>query len=116
MPLAIINRTPGCDVTLSMDSVIARQDGTLFEEADDELVAINLDNGAFYAMNAVASSIFKFIEEPRRAADIRDFLLETYDVDAAVCERQMLAVLEEMLAERLIVRQAGPGAAGTAAP
>lgn len=99
-----------------MDSVIARQDGTLFEEADDEMVAINLENGAFYAMNAVACSIFKFIEEPRRAADIRDFLLETYDVDAEVCERQMLAVLEEMLTERLIVVGAGPGIAGEVVP
>ncbi|MGX1097924.1 PqqD family peptide modification chaperone [Amorphus sp. MBR-141] len=101
---------------LSMDSVVARRDGTLFEEAGGELVAINLDNGAFYGMNAVACSIFKFIDATRRVAEIRDFLLETYEVDAAVCERQMLAVLEEMLAERLIVRDGGPGTAGPVAP
>jgi len=106
----------GSDVTLSIDSVVVRQDGTLFEEADGELVAINLDNGAFYGMNAVACSIFKFIEAPRRVAEIRDFLLETYDVDAAVCERQTLAVLAEMLSERLIERrdETAPAAAGSA--
>lgn len=96
-----------------MNSVVVRQAGTLFEEADNELVAINLDNGAFYGMNAVACSIFKYIDAPRRVADVRDFLLESYEVDAAVCERQMLAVLEEMLEERLIECQDGPPAAGT---
>jgi hypothetical protein len=105
----------GSDVTLSIDSVVIRRDGTLFEEADNELVAINLDNGAFYGMNPVACSIFKFIDTPRRVAEIRDFLLETYDVDAAVCERQTLAVLAEMLSERLIESrdEPAPSAAGS---
>ena len=106
----------GLGVTLSMNSIVLQRDGTLFEEADGELVAINLDNGAFYGMNAVACSIFKFIAAPRRVAEIRDFLLETYDVDAAVCERQTLAVLAEMLSERLIECRDAPSssAAGSA--
>lgn len=88
----------------------------MFEEADDELVAINLDNGAFYGMNTVAGSIFKFIDAPCRVADIRDFLLDSYDVAPDVCERQMLAVLHDMLAERLIDCQDAPAATGPAIP
>lgn len=86
----------------TLNTLVVKCDDTLWDEVDDEMVAMNLDNGAFYGLSPVATVIMKYIEEPRRVRAIRDHLLTQYEVDAEACETQLLALLDKLAAEQLI--------------
>eukprot|EP01013_Petalomonas_cantuscygni_P027266 TRINITY_DN50077_c0_g1_i1.p2 TRINITY_DN50077_c0_g1~~TRINITY_DN50077_c0_g1_i1.p2 ORF type:complete len:104 (-),score=21.19 TRINITY_DN50077_c0_g1_i1:218-529(-) len=91
----------------NLDTLVVKCHDTLCDQVDDEIVAMNIDNGAFYGLNVVGTEIIKFIDQPRRVREIRDHLLMRYAVDAETCERQLLSLLDELLAENLIECESG---------
>ena len=87
---------------LSIDSIVVRVDRTMDAEVDDEIVALNLDTGASYGMNAVGARIWKIIAKPTRVAEVCAGLVAEYDVDPPTCERQVLDLLGQLQAESLL--------------
>jgi hypothetical protein len=76
---------------------------------DGEAVILNLNSGIYYTLNAVGASIWNLIQEPRTVNDIRNAILAEYEVESAQCERDLVALLQQLEAEGLIeVRHAAP--------
>jgi hypothetical protein len=46
--------------------------------------------------------VWKLIEQPRRVDEIRDALLDEYDVEPGLCESDLLALLSRLLEQGLI--------------
>jgi hypothetical protein len=88
---------------LSSASVVLRSSGIIDAEIDDEVVALSIDKGVCYGLNRVGSQVWALIAAPTRIADICARLVTKYEVEPAVCERQVLDLLEELRAEGLIV-------------
>lgn len=88
---------------LSPGSLIARGDGLIEAEIDQEVVALNIELGTCYCLNRVGSRIWNLLMVPTRIGDLCATLLTEYSVDPPVCERQVLDLLEELRAEGLIV-------------
>jgi hypothetical protein len=88
--------------TLNVDSTVTRAAGFVEAEADGEVVALNIDTGTCYGLNKIGSRIWILIGEPARIGDLCAKLTSEYDVDSATCERQVLELLTELLAEGLI--------------
>jgi hypothetical protein len=84
------------------DTVVACRDGLIESEIDDEILALSIEQGVCYGMNRVGSRIWDLMAKPVRICDLCAALLATYRVDANVCERQVLDLLEELRAEGLI--------------
>jgi hypothetical protein len=76
----------------------------------DEAVILHLKSGVYYGLDGVGARIWALIQEPRVVNDVRDVLLDEYDVDPERCESELLAFLEELAAQALIEVQSGPGA------
>lgn len=91
----------------TLDTLVVKCHDTLCDQVDDEIVVMNVDNGAFYGLDVVGTEIIKFIDQPRRVREIRDHLLARYAVDSETCERQLLSLLDELVAENLIECQSG---------
>ena len=53
-------------------------------------------------MNPVGARVWALLQQPRPVREIRDALLTEYDVDRDRCERDLLALLHALAAERLI--------------
>jgi hypothetical protein len=81
---------------------VARRDGLIEAEIDDEIVALSIEQGSCYGMNRVASRIWNLLAEPVRIGDLCATLVAMYRVDPEVCRRQVLDLLEELRAEGLI--------------
>lgn len=105
--------------TLSINSqIVASQ---IF---DTEAVIINLGNGIIYTMDGVGADIWRLIEERRNTAFIAGDLARTYDVTAEQALIDVGAIVQELIAEDLIVESdeipaAGPApreSSGTPAP
>jgi hypothetical protein len=90
------------DHTLSMDSIVSAVGGQLSADLDSETVILHLESGTYYGLSAVGAQIWKLIQEPRPVSDVRDILLEEYDVEPAQCERDVLALLGDLEAHKLI--------------
>jgi hypothetical protein len=99
---------------LTPDTIIVRCDGLIEAEIDNEIVALNIKNGMCYGLNGVGSQIWRMLAAPIKITDLCAALVMQYDVDPRVCERQVLDLLEELRAERMIgIKDAAVSLEGT---
>ena len=63
---------------------------------DGDTVILHLGSGTYYGLNAVGSTLWSLIQEPRTIAEIHERLLQQYDADAAECERDLLNLLDDL--------------------
>lgn len=67
-----------------------------------EAVILNLKNGVYYGLNQLGARTWNLIQGPKRVSEIRDALLEEYEVEPDRCERDLLALLQDLAANGLI--------------
>lgn len=82
--------------SITLDSVISRSQDVMASEVENELVMMDIDRGMYYALNAVGSDIWGRLTHPIKVADLCAQLQQVYAVDAATCEADVLAVLNDM--------------------
>ena len=87
------------------DYLVRRRAGLLETEVDGELVGLHVENGTCYGFNATATRIWAMIEAPRRLSELRDALVEEFDVAPATCEAQLIALLRDLETDGLIELQ-----------
>jgi hypothetical protein len=56
----------------------------------------------YYGLNPVGARIWALLGTPTRVADIRDTILQGYDVELERCERDVLDLLRELAGRGLI--------------
>jgi hypothetical protein len=93
---------------LTEDYIVRRRSGLLETEIDGELVGLHVDNGTCYGFNTTATRIWSMIEAPQRVSALRDALVADFDVDAATCEAQLIALLRDLESDGLIELQPVP--------
>src|SRR5215469_2816065 len=69
---------------------------------DGDTVILHLGSGTYYGLNAVGSTIWNLIQEPRTIDEIHNSLLEQYDADAGECERDLLNLLDDLTKAGLV--------------
>jgi hypothetical protein len=71
-------------------------------ELGDELVALDPDGGNCFGFNGVATSVWRSLSEPKSFEQLRDELLDEYEVDRDQCSNELQGLLDDMIAKRLI--------------
>jgi hypothetical protein len=71
-------------------------------ELNDEAIILQLESGVYYGLNGVGTDVWKRLETPQSIGDLRDALLQEYEVDPDQCERELLALLTRLASEGLI--------------
>ncbi len=87
---------------LSLDTTIARSQDQASADLGSEVAILNLQDGVYYGLNAVGARIWELLEDPRTVRDVRDALLGEYDVTIERCERDLLALLEQLAEKGLV--------------
>ena len=87
---------------LPTTKVVACRDDFIEANVDGEVIALGVEQGICYGMNQVCSRIWNMIAKPIQIRDLCATLVSMYQVDADVCERQVVDLLEELRAEGLI--------------
>jgi hypothetical protein len=83
-------------------AVAVASDQQISSQLGDETVILDLEDGVYYGLDPVGTSIWRLLQEPRPIAEIRDRIVEEYDVDPERCERELLALLRDLAERRLI--------------
>lgn len=91
------------------DLLYARANALLEAEVDDEIVALDREQGQVFGFNGVASDVWRLLEQPRTLSELCGELAETYSVDDAQCRGDVVALLDELIEMNLVkrIREAG---------
>lgn len=87
---------------LTLESTVVRTSDVLASPVDDELVMMDIEQGAYFSLDRVGADIWARLAEPLTVADLCAQLQRQYNVDQATCEADVLAVLNEMASNGLL--------------
>jgi hypothetical protein len=90
------------DASLSAHTVIVASSQQVSCPLGDESAILNLKNSVYYGMNAVGARVWNLLQQPRSVSALRDVLLDEYEVEKELCERDLIALLQKMHGEGLI--------------
>jgi hypothetical protein len=91
--------TPATRIVVSPDQVSCELAG--------EAAILNLKNSIYYGLDPVGARIWSFLQTPTTVGDIRDRIMQEYDVDPDRCEKALVDLLSTLAAEGLV--EVGPG-------
>jgi hypothetical protein len=84
------------------DARIIRCNDLLEADINGEIVALHIENGQCYGMNAVATRVWALLVEPTSPGEICAKLGEEFEVDPDTCRAEVHALLAELKSEGLI--------------
>jgi Coenzyme PQQ synthesis protein D (PqqD) len=90
------------EAPLTLHSVVAASSGQVSCPLGEESAILNLSSSIYYGLDSVGTMVWNMLRQPRSVGDIRDALLDEYDVDASRCERDLFELLLRMRDEGLV--------------
>lgn len=81
---------------------VARTGGLIEAEVDGEIIGLHVENGTCYGFNATATRVWQLIEQPRTLADICAELAAEFDVDPAICEADVRALVDDLSRDGIV--------------
>ena len=87
---------------LCVQSVVVATSEQVSCPLGEESAILNLKNSVYYGLDPVGARVWKLLREPKSVGELRDALLDEYDVEAGRCEQDLLELLEKMRGEGLI--------------
>ena len=82
---------------------IYRRSAQLMEaEINDELVALEPNQGTCFGFNSVATDVWRKLERPQSFSELKSQLIEEYDVSDDQCSADLRDLLDQMREARLI--------------
>ena len=88
--------------TFSGHSVVVAAEEQVACDLADEVAILDLKSGVYFGLNTVAAYIWHLIQEPKTVTEVHEALVEEYDVEPERCQRDLVALLEELAAKGLI--------------
>ena len=89
--------------SITLATIIARRHDLMTSElSETELVMLNIERGSYYGMANTAKDIWNQLDTPHSIAAVCAQLMTQYAVDQETCEREVLAFVQDMLADELV--------------
>lgn len=90
------------DAGLSVRSIVIATREQVSCPLGEESAILNLKNTVYYGLNPVGARVWNLLQRARTVGELRDVLLDEYEVDAGRCERDLIELLEKMRSEGLV--------------
>lgn len=88
--------------------VVAAKDQVSCDLAGEAAI-LNVKSGVYYGLDPVGARIWNLMQEPRKVIEIQNAITGEYDVEPERCAQDLVALLEKLLAEGLIVVKSESG-------
>lgn len=86
---------------IRLDSVVARGAEHVEAQMGRQTVMMSIEHGKYFALEGTAQRIWELMAEPVRVGEIVDRLVEEYDIDRERCTAEVLAFVNELMANGL---------------
>ena len=87
---------------MKRDDRITVRDGVMFNRVGDEIVLLDLDSGTYFGLDSVGSRVWDLITGNVTIGEAIDAMLEEYEVEREVLERDVLQLMNELEEKKLI--------------
>ena len=87
---------------LTLDAIVRRSDALLSTSLDDDVVMMDVEQGAYYGLEAVAARIWALTEQSLSVSSLCDQLVTEYQISPEQCQQEVLTFLGELLNQRLV--------------
>jgi hypothetical protein len=88
--------------SIKNNSIIKRKNDIVFNKLDDEIVMMSIKNGQYYGLDNIATRIYELIEIPTTFENLIKKLIEEFDVEIDICNKDVVSFLL-LLAEKEII-------------
>lgn len=90
------------ETTLSDRSTVVAGKDQVSCDLAGEVAILHVKKGVYYGLDPVGARIWELIQEPRTLGEVRDAILDEYEVEPERCERDLLALLGRLAEEGLV--------------
>lgn len=90
------------------DTVVGNLGDLVATELDDETIMMSIERGKFYGLDPVAGRVWAMVQETQKVSALVEGLLEEFDSERAVIERDLLAFLNALAREGMLEVEAAP--------
>ncbi|HWP41852.1 MAG TPA: PqqD family peptide modification chaperone [Blastocatellia bacterium] len=94
---------------VSLKSIVVASPDQISSDLAEEVIILDLKSGMYYGLDPVGAMIWDLLQSPRSVEEIRDTLLNEYTVERDRCERDLMALLDDLLSRSLIEVRDGTG-------
>lgn len=90
---------------ITPDTIVRKNDDIFAGNIDDEMVAINIQNGKYYQLNKTGARILSALDQPCSVRELCLAMQVQYRVDDEICRKDVLAFLTEMAEYQLVMAE-----------
>lgn len=94
--------SPKLDCEISEFSTVVTAPDQVSSDLGGEAVILNMGSGVYHGLNEVGAKVWDLIEQPKTVKQIKELLIEEYEVDSEVCKNDLLALLKDLQAAGVI--------------
>jgi hypothetical protein len=87
---------------ISMQSVVKATREVLWRPLGKEVAILNLRNSTYYGLDPVGAYLWTLMQQATSMRELRDAMLEKYDLDQQRCEQELLDLLHKLHSEGLV--------------
>jgi len=88
---------------MTSDLSFQRAPNVVFADMDGETVIMSIEKNVYFGLSGSGGRIWDMLEAPTRLSAIVETLSREYDVTPETCRADVLAVLDDMQANGLVV-------------
>lgn len=81
---------------IDLETHVSRATGFVTAPVNNELMMLNVEQGAYYSLDPIAAEIWELIETPSLVQDIITTLQARYAVSLKECQADVLSFLEQL--------------------
>lgn len=87
---------------LNLSDCVVVSNNQIFSDLAGESVILDVRSGVYYGLNEVGARIWNLIQQPKTIAEVADAIAQEYEVEKSQCEQEIMALLTELSASKLI--------------
>lgn len=82
---------------IELATVVQRSEAMLFNNIGDEVVMMDIEQGAYYGLEKVAARIWALTEQPASVAALCSRLTDEYEVAPETCRQEVTTFLGDLI-------------------
>lgn len=87
---------------ITTESVVRVSNEQVSTELGGEVAILGISSGVYYGLDPVGAFIWKRLQQPTTVTELRNAILDEYDVDEQQCQEDLLRLLAELQQHGLI--------------
>ncbi|MBF2017503.1 MAG: lasso peptide biosynthesis PqqD family chaperone [Rivularia sp. T60_A2020_040] len=87
---------------IAESSLVVAAPDQISSDLGGEAVILNMKTGVYHGLNEVGARVWDLIEQPKAVKEIKQTLLEEYEVEAEACTNDLFSLLNNLKTAGLI--------------